>query len=100
MSLDQALKHMLKAKLVTLRDPPQNPNIASPRYNPDARYAFHSNSPGHDTNSCWALRNKIQDLIDEGTLELTQDGQIEFFCHPPGLPFEVTSTETRRLFVH
>ena len=79
MSLDQALQRLLKAKLVILRDSSQNPNIASPRYNPDSRCAYHSNSPGHDTNSCWALRNKIQDLIDEGALEFTQDGQVEFF---------------------
>ena len=83
MSLSQALQHLLILNLVTLRDPPKNPNIASPRYNPDARCAYPSNSPGHDTNICWALSNKIQDLIDEGALELTQDGQIEFFCHPP-----------------
>ena len=82
MPLAQALQCMLKAKLVMLRDPSQNPNIASPRYNPNARCAYHSNSPGYDTNSCWALRNKIQDLIDEGALEFAQDGQAEFFCHP------------------
>ena len=83
MSLSQALQHLLRLNLVTFRDSPKNPNIASPRYNPDARCAYHSNSPGHDTNICWALRNKIQDLIDEGALELTQYAQIEFFCHPP-----------------
>ena len=39
MSLAQALQRTLKAKLVMLRAPPQNPNIASPRYNPTARCA-------------------------------------------------------------
>ena len=73
---------MLEAKLVTLKDSPQNPNTASPMYNANARCANNSNSPGHDTNSCWALKKKIQDLIDEGALEFTQDGQNEFFCHP------------------
>ena len=68
-------------ELITLKDPLQNPNTASPRYNPNVRCAYHSNSLGHDTNSCWALKNKIQDLIDEGVLEFTQDGQTEFFCH-------------------
>ena len=82
MSLSQALKHMLEAKMVILRDPPQNPNTASPRYNPNARCAYHSNSLGHDTNRCWTLRNKIQDLIEEGTLEFTQDGQTESFRRP------------------
>ena len=82
-SPSQALQQLLRLNLVTLRDPPKNPSTASPKYNPDARCAYHSNSPGHDTNICWALSNKIQDLIDKGALELTQDGQIEFFCHPP-----------------
>src|ERR1051325_3957261 len=36
MPLSQALQHMLKAELITLRDPPQNVNTSSPRYNPNA----------------------------------------------------------------
>ena len=28
------------------------------------RCAYHSDSPGHSTDDCWALRNKVQDLID------------------------------------
>ena len=39
-------------------------NTASPKYNPNARCAYHSDSPGHNTDDCWALRNKVQDLID------------------------------------
>ena len=45
MPLSQALQHMLKAELITLRDPPQNVNTSSPRYNPNAKCAYHSNSP-------------------------------------------------------
>src|ERR1044072_716253 len=37
MPLSQALQHMLKAELITLRDPPQNPTTSSPRYNPNAK---------------------------------------------------------------
>ena len=70
MSLVQALQHMLKAGLVTLREPPQNPNTSSPRYNPNARCAYHSDSPGHDTRNCWALKNNIQDMIDAKEIEL------------------------------
>ena len=55
MSLSQALQHLLRLNLVTLRDPPKNPNTASPSYNPDARCAYHSDSPGHDTNDCWQV---------------------------------------------
>ena len=69
-------------ELITLRDPPRNPDTSFPKYNLNAKCAYHSNSPGHDTNGCWALKNKIQDLINEGVSEFTQDSQIEFFCHP------------------
>ena len=78
MSLFQALQRLLRLNLVTLRAHPQNPNTAHPAYDPNKRCAYHSACPGHDTNECWALKNKIQDLIDEGALEFTQDGQAEF----------------------
>ena len=68
MSLYQALQHLLKANLVTLRDPPSNPDTSSPKYNPNAKCAYHSSSPGHETDQCWALKNKIQDLIDNKTV--------------------------------
>src|ERR1051325_6179301 len=72
MPLSQALQHMLKAELITLRDPPQNVNTSSPRCNPNAKCAYHSNSLGHSTDDCWALKNKIQDMIEAK--------QIEFDC--------------------
>ena len=73
---------MLNLNLVTLNDPPRNPNTSAPRYHPNKRCVYHSNSLGYDTDSCWMLKYKIQDLIDEGALEFAQDGQIEFFCRP------------------
>ena len=85
MSLAQALQHMLKATLVTLRDPPQNPNTSSSHHNPNVRCAYHSNNPGHDSDNYLALKNKIQDLIDEGIVEFMQYGQIEFFCYSPNV---------------
>ena len=80
MPISQVLQHLLNLNLVTLRDPPRNPNTSAPSYHPNALCAYHSNNPGHDTNDCWALKNKIQDLIDRGVLEFTQGGQTEFFC--------------------
>ena len=68
MSLAQELQHMLKAELITLKAPPRNPNTVAPNYHPNERCAYHSNSPGHDTNGFWSLKNKIQDLINEGVL--------------------------------
>ena len=64
MPLSQALQHLLKAKLITLRDCPQNPDSSSPKYNPKAKCAYHSNSLGHDIDNYWPLKNKIQDFID------------------------------------
>ena len=64
MPLSQALRQLLDLKLITLKDPPQNPDTSSSKYNSNERCAYHSDSPGHDTDSCWTLKNQIQDLID------------------------------------
>ena len=69
MTLSQFLPHLLKSNLVTLKEAPKNPNTASPCYNPNARCAYHSESPGHDTNNCWALKNKVKDLIEAKEIE-------------------------------
>ena len=52
MTLAQVLPHLLKLNLETLKEAPENPNTASPHYHPNARCAYHSESPGHDTNNC------------------------------------------------
>ena len=69
MSLDQALQQMLKAGLITLRAPLRNPNTSAPNYHPNNRCAYHSDSPGHTTDNCWPLKNKIQDMIDAGEIQ-------------------------------
>ena len=81
MSLSQVFPHLLKSNLVTLREAPKNPNNTSPRYNPNARCAYHSDSPGHDTNDCWALKNKVKDLIEAKGLEF----------YPPETPNVLTT---------
>ena len=65
----QVLPHILKLNLAMLKEAPKNPNTSSPHYHPKARCAYHSETPGHDTNNCWALKNKIQDLIDAKEVE-------------------------------
>ena len=69
MALSQILPQLLKTNLVTPREAPKNPNTTSPLYNPNARCAYHSDSLGHDSNNCWALKNKVQDLIDAKEIE-------------------------------
>ena len=81
MTMSQVLPHLLKTNLETLKETPKNLNTASPRYNPNARCAYHSESPGHDTNDCWALKNKVQDLINAK--------EIEF--DPPEMPNVITA---------
>ena len=54
---------------MTSRDLPSTPDTSSPKYNPNAKCDYHSSSPGHETDQCWALKNKIQDLIDNKTIE-------------------------------
>ena len=65
----QVLPHLLKLNMAMLKESPKNPNTASPHYHPNARCAYHFENPGHDTNNCWALKNKIQDLIDAKEVE-------------------------------
>ena len=69
MTLAQILPHLLKLNLANLREAPKNANTTSPHYHPNAKCAYHSDSIGHDTNNCWALKNKIQDLIDAKEVE-------------------------------
>ena len=69
MNLSQVFPQLLKSNLATLREAPKNPNAASPYYNPNAWCAYHSETPGHDTNDCWALKNKVQDLIEAKEIE-------------------------------
>ena len=65
----QVLPHLLKLNLASLKEAPKNPNTSSPYYHSNAKCAYHSDSLGHDTNNCWALKNKIQDLIDAKEVE-------------------------------
>ena len=69
MTLSKVLPHLLRSNLVTLKEAPKNPNTTSPHYHPNVRCAYHSESPDHDTNNYWALKNKIQDLLEAKEIE-------------------------------
>ena len=69
MTFTKVLPHLLRSNLATLKEAPKNPNTTSPLYNPNARCAYHSDNPGHDTNNCWALKSKLEDLIDAQEIE-------------------------------
>ncbi|XP_071909680.1 uncharacterized protein [Coffea arabica] len=41
-------------------------------YDPQSFCAYHSRAPGHSTANCWALKHKIQDMIETGDIVLTR----------------------------
>ncbi|KAJ8564732.1 hypothetical protein K7X08_001192 [Anisodus acutangulus] len=42
-----------------------------PKWHDETKHcAYHSGIPGHDTENCYALRNKIETLIKEGVIQL------------------------------
>ncbi|RDX65987.1 hypothetical protein CR513_55298, partial [Mucuna pruriens] len=43
-------------------------------YNPNAKCEYHEGGPGHTTENCWALRHKIQDLLEGGWLNFKEGG--------------------------
>ncbi|KAF1871148.1 hypothetical protein Lal_00020882 [Lupinus albus] len=47
----------------------QTPNTTSPWYDPNANCDYHSGIIGHSTETCRALKHRIQDLIDFKWLE-------------------------------
>ncbi|XP_027083555.2 uncharacterized protein [Coffea arabica] len=51
------------------------PKGIPPDYDPQAICAYHSGSPGHTTGNCWALKYKIQDMIDSGDILLRRKGE-------------------------
>ncbi|XP_058722923.1 uncharacterized protein LOC131594738 [Vicia villosa] len=76
MTYAQVLQHLLKIEKITLRDAPNAPDTQSPNYNANARCAFHSGAAGHDTERCIALKNKVQDLLDQKVIQFTQTPNI------------------------
>ena len=40
-------------------------------YNPNVKCAYHGDVPGHSTENCTTLRQKIHELIDAGSIKLS-----------------------------
>ncbi|XP_058784035.1 uncharacterized protein LOC131658797 [Vicia villosa] len=76
MTYAQVLQHLLKIEKITLRHAPNAPDTQSPNYNANARCAFHSGAAGHDTERCIALKNKVQDLLDQKIIQFTPTPNI------------------------
>ncbi|KAJ8537150.1 hypothetical protein K7X08_035551 [Anisodus acutangulus] len=55
-----------------------------PKWHDEAKHcAYHLEIPGHDTENCYALRNKIEALIKEGVIQLKGPSSNENNNHSP-----------------
>ncbi|KAL6336105.1 hypothetical protein AAG906_010383 [Vitis piasezkii] len=67
MPLSRAFQKLMEGGLLT----PLAPKPVPPRFRLDLHCSYHQ-GPGHDTDHCNALRHAIQDLIDQGLVNLGQ----------------------------
>lgn len=71
MTYSQLLQHLLKLQLISLRDMPPPPERLPTSYDINSRCEYHSGGVGHDTERCFALKNKVHDLIDSKVIDFT-----------------------------
>ncbi|KAL6347767.1 hypothetical protein AAG906_026296 [Vitis piasezkii] len=62
---------LIERGLLTALAPRPPPQPMPPQFKMDLHYAYHQGL-GHDTDRCFALRHAIQDLIDQGLVNLGQ----------------------------
>ena len=62
---------LMEGGLLTQLAPKPLPQPIPPRFRMDLHCSYHQ-GPGHDTDHCTALRHAIQDLIDQGLVNLGQ----------------------------
>ncbi|XP_048136605.1 uncharacterized protein LOC125315489 [Rhodamnia argentea] len=55
---------ILRKKGLLTSEPLRPGNTNSPRYDPSKKCDYHCGEPGHDANSCYVLKHRIQDLLD------------------------------------
>lgn len=67
-------------KKITSLLPP--PSLSSRNFNPSQRCSYHSGAPGHDTQDCWSLKHKIQNLIDSGEIVIASPDQPNVQANP------------------
>ncbi|XP_050881931.1 uncharacterized protein LOC127085460 isoform X2 [Lathyrus oleraceus] len=74
MSYAELYPSLLERNLITPREPPPIP--VNPRwwYRPEQHCVYHSGAPGHDVDSCFQLKMKVQDLVRSGILILEDLG--------------------------
>eukprot|EP00261_Vitis_vinifera_P033576 XP_019074819.1 PREDICTED: uncharacterized protein LOC109122449 [Vitis vinifera] len=71
MPLSRAFQKLMEGGLLTQLAPRPVPQPVPPRFKMDLHCSYHQ-GPRHDTDHCAALRHAIQDLIDQGLVNLGQ----------------------------
>ncbi|RVW23466.1 Retrovirus-related Pol polyprotein from transposon 297 [Vitis vinifera] len=71
MPLSRAFQKLMEGGLLTQLAPRPVPQPVPPRFRMDLHCSYHQGL-GHDTDHCAALRHAIQDLIDQGLVNLGQ----------------------------
>ena len=69
MPLSRAFQRLVEGGLIVPLPPRPPPQPTPPGFRTDLHCAYHQRA-GHDTDSCAALRHAIQDLIDQGLVDL------------------------------
>ena len=69
MPLSRAFQRLVEGGLIIPLPPRPPPQPTPPGFRTDLHYAYHQRA-GHDTDSYAALRHTIQDLIDQGLVDL------------------------------
>ena len=73
MPLSRAFQRLVERGLIVPLPPRPPPQPTSPGFRTDLHCAYHQRA-GHDTDSCTSLRHAIQDLIDQGLVDLEHPG--------------------------
>ena len=64
----ELLPDLLERNLVQTRPPPPVPKIYQARFRADLSCDFHQGALGHDVERCYALKNAVQDLVEDNLL--------------------------------
>ena len=67
--MSRAFQRLVEGGLIAPLPPIPPPHLTPPGFRTDLHYAYHQRV-GHDTDNCPMLRHAIQDLIDQGLVDL------------------------------
>ena len=103
MPLSRAIQILVEGGLIAPLPPKPPQYLTPPRFRTDLHCAYHQRA-SHDTNSCAMLRHSIQDLIDQGLVDLgclivTTDPlpthDLGLYLHPQVVYIRFSFRETR-----